>query len=203
MDEWRWQLQETGKWSSSRCLLFSRVTWYEKEQDHPTKPHTKKHSKLAGFQLPPGRSFRSSGGLLEATSFKANTASSCCLHFFTSDWVGCEKRGITCWPSNPSAVVSQSRISMDISSSLCSICSNTETSVNGNFLQACGGLSPFLQKIKKKGMGWGERWEETAEVYSFFLLLNVGFFLLLSYCSKKYCLFLSISSAFVELYFPQ
>lgn len=126
----------------------------KKEQDHPTKPHTKKHSKLAGFQLPPGHSFRSSGGLLEATSFKANTASSCCLHFFTSDWVGCEKRGITCWPSNPSAVVSQSRISMDISSSLCSICSNTETSVNGNFLQACGGLSPFLQKIKKKG--WDE-----------------------------------------------
>ena len=127
----------------------------KKEQDHPTKPHTKKHSKLAGFQLPPGRSFRSSGGLLEAASFKANTASSCCLHFFTSDWVGCEKRGITCWPSNPSAVVSQSRVSMDISSSLCSICSNTETSVNGNFLQTCGGLSPFLQKKKKK-KGWGE-----------------------------------------------
>ena len=73
----------------------------KKEQDHPTKPHTKKHSKLAGFQLPPGPSFRTSGGLLEATSFKANTASSCCLHFFISNWVGCEKRGITCWPSNP------------------------------------------------------------------------------------------------------
>ena len=75
--------------------------------------------------------------------------------------------------------------------------------MNGNFLQACGGLSPFLQKKKKKG--WGE--EKCGKRYIlffffFFLLLSVGVFLLLGYCSKKYCLFLSVSSAFVELYYP-
>ena len=28
----------------------------KKQQDQPTKSHTKKHSKLAGFQMPPGPS---------------------------------------------------------------------------------------------------------------------------------------------------
>ena len=89
---------------------------------------------------------------------------------------------------------------MDISSSFCSLCAKTETSVNENFLQAWGEQFPFLQK-----KGWEEEKDgkKQLRVYSFFLLLNVGFLLLWSYCSKKYCLFLRFNSAFGELYFPR
>lgn len=33
-------------------FLLAESPEMKKEQDHPAKPHTKKHSKLAGFQMP-------------------------------------------------------------------------------------------------------------------------------------------------------
>lgn len=98
----------------------------KKEQDPPAKCHTKKHSKLTGFQMAFCPSHHIGHTWRPLVFQQILPLSAAFMSSFQTGWSEKTEASLAS-KVTPSAAVSQSGASLDISSSFCHMCSKTET----------------------------------------------------------------------------
>ena len=140
----------------------------KKEQDHPTKPHTKKHSKLAGFRCLPAILIVQAEGCWKLPVLRQTLPlPAACISSPQTGW-GVEREASLAGQATPLQWFLKVEFQWIFPPHTVLFVLTLRPLRMGTSYRHVVGYLPFSRKKKKKRVGWGERWEE---VYSFFFFL--------------------------------